>query len=305
MMNIAILITCYNRKEKTVKAIAKLNNVFKDYNYNSIFNDKISATIFLTDDNCSDGTPEAAIKASENIPVQIIKADGNAYWAGGMRLAWEKALCQPIDFDFFLLINDDTYLKNNCLEELFKAHKYAIKKYNKAGIYSGFISSEYDENNITYGAKVYTKSVFSKSKTLKPCGQPQECSMVNANILLVSNAVVKSIGILDRKFIHAAADLDYGIRARKAGFPVLTTANVCGYCENDHDSLDVEMNKVLKMSFLERKQFINKPNIKQYHDSSEFFRRYNKPKWLLLKIAYLLNLYLPSLYYLFYKDRSH
>ena len=50
MINIAILITCYNRRTTTYKAIQKIYNQKKKFNY------KIK--IFLTDDNSSDNTAD-------------------------------------------------------------------------------------------------------------------------------------------------------------------------------------------------------------------------------------------------------
>lgn len=297
---IAVLLTCFNRRDKTSTALRGLIDIIHNFTLHDL-----DIHIFLTDDGCTDDTANAAKSAVGDIPLTIIKSDGSAFWAGGMRLAWSTAIDTNISFDFFLLINDDTVFKPNCFEELFNAHFYATEQYGIGGVYSGFISSVKDENIITYGAKEYSKSFFSKAVALRPTGKPQICSMVNANILLVTSNVVESIGILDNVFIHAAADMDYGLRAKSAGFPVLTTANVCGYCEYDHDGSDEERLKVMNLTLKERKKYLDRPNIKQYHDSIEFYRRYDKLRFVIFKLSYYLNLYFPSLYYSIYKRRGH
>ena len=302
-VKVAVLLTCHNRAQKTIVSLKSLFNAI-DYGNDSmdVF---LDVSVFLTDDGCTDNT-SAKVKA--NFPdrsVFIIQADGNAYWAGGMRIAWNYAIEVGKDFDFYVLINDDTIFKEDCIIEMFLTHKYSIEHYHKGGVYTGFVCSINDDNIITYGAKCYNNSFYKKAETLKPIGVPQECSMVNANLLMVCSEVVKVIGILDNAFIHAAADMDYGIRAREAGFPVLTTSKVCACCEYDHYNSDVERDKVLKMTLKERKQFLDRPNIKQYHDSLRFFKRYDKVRYYLLGLSYYLNLYFPSLYYCIYKTRGH
>ena len=82
MINIAILITCHNRKKKTIKC---LNNL-----YNQKYIGNIKFKVFLVDDKSSDGTS----KTVKNLfpLVKTIKGNGNLFWTGGMRLAWKKAL---------------------------------------------------------------------------------------------------------------------------------------------------------------------------------------------------------------------
>lgn len=300
---VAVLLTCHNRVQKTLLSLKSLFEAIDSFNNeNEIF---VDVSVFLTDDGCTDCTGQKVKEAFTDRDIVIVVADGNAFWAGGMRISWDYAINTGIEFDFFVLINDDTIFKPNCIIELFSTHEYSIEHFKKGGVYSGFVSSMDDESIITYGAKKYNESIFRRAEPLTPIGIPQECTMVNANILMVCKEVVKSIGILDDVFIHAAADMDYGIRAQKAGFPVLTTSKVCACCENDHYNSDSERDKVVKMSFNERKAFLKRPTIKQYHDSLIFYKRYDKFRYFLFLISFFLNLYIPSLYYKLYKIRGH
>lgn len=303
MSTVSILLTCYNRKEKTLRALQTLFESI-DY-YQTYCRDNVSFMVYLTDDGCSDGTSDAVIQSFAKRKIVIIPSDGNAFWAGGMRIAWNKAMSADNGSSFYILINDDVIFKKECVCELFKTHAFALENYGKGGVYTGFVSEMGDENAILYGAKIYQKKLMSRFVNLIPTGSPQECEMVNANILMVASNVVDNIGILDEVFIHAAADMDYGIRAKRAGFPVLSTSSVCGYSEFDHDNSDAEYQKVRSMSLSERRVFLNKPTEKQYHDGLVFYWRYEKMKFVLLGLSYLLNLFFPSLYYRIYKKRGH
>ena len=72
MTSIGVVITCYNRKEKTLASLKKLINQ-EDV-------DSLDINIYLVDDGSTDGTSEAVKK---NFPqVNIIKGDGTLFWNG-------------------------------------------------------------------------------------------------------------------------------------------------------------------------------------------------------------------------------
>jgi GT2 family glycosyltransferase len=79
---IAVLITCHNRRDKTLKCFEAL------YKQESI--EDLRLQVYLVDDGCTDGTAEAII--AEFPETRILKGSGSLYWCGGMRLAWEEAL---------------------------------------------------------------------------------------------------------------------------------------------------------------------------------------------------------------------
>ena len=230
-MKIATIITCHNRKDKTLLCVNNLYRAFDAYND---FNEKISMTLYVTDDGCIDGTIDSIQKEFAGREINIIRGNGQLFWAGGMRVAWKEALKRSDNYDFFLLLNDDTNVFENCFDELFNANDYSIREYNKMGIYSGITCFVSNPNRISYGGSVWVNRLLAKSKMLEPCGKPQLCDMTNANILLVSKDVVNEIGILYEGYSHAIADYDYSINARKRGIPVLVTAGICGKCDDDH-----------------------------------------------------------------------
>ena len=65
-MNIAVLLTCHNRKAKTVKCMQSLYDALTHYN-RLHEKDFIDVEVYLTDDGCTDGTVEA-VADEETIP---------------------------------------------------------------------------------------------------------------------------------------------------------------------------------------------------------------------------------------------
>lgn len=193
-MTIAALLTCHNRKVKTLKCL------------DSLFAIDSSIEIYLTDDGCTDGTSE---EVQRNFPkIHIIRGDGGLFWNRGMYAAWKEAL--KGGYDYYLWLNDDVELYADSLEEL--------KNCNKEGtaIVSGIVE-DCNHENILYGG-------FDVSKQLIiPKGKPQKIRWMNGNVVLVPKSVVEKIGILDPYFIHDLGDVDYGMRAQKNGIEVLST----------------------------------------------------------------------------------
>ena len=111
MMKISVLMTVHNRKEKTLTC---LDNLFRQKVPNNI-----SIDVYLTDDGCTDGTPEAVKITYPN--VHIIKGDGNLFWNRGMYLAWANA--EKFNYDFYIWLNYDTFLFENSLSYLLESYK--------------------------------------------------------------------------------------------------------------------------------------------------------------------------------------
>ena len=291
--NIAVLVTCHNRKIKTIAALSTLFATVKNYNDRDCR--QVVTCLYLTDDGCTDGTTDDVLISFPDQDIRIVQGDGNLFWAGGMRLAWQTAINDNRPWDFYLLINDDTIFHEDALTELISTHDYALRTYSKGGVYAGIVCSM-DGSEITYGGKRYASGIFGKSISILPNGKPQECLMTNANILLVSQNVVDEIGILNNCYRHSCADWAYGIDANRAGFPVLVTGKICGRCDNDHDSEEQERKKILTMTIRQRWSYFSSP-VHSTLDILTFMGRYNRLKVIFVIVARCLNIIAPNLYY--------
>lgn len=210
MQKIAVLLTVHDRKEKT---LACLDNVFKQ-----VLPDGFAIDVWLVDDGCTDGTPEAI---REQFPqVHVIQGDGNLYWNRGMRLAWQTA-AEHKDYDYYLWLNDDTFIHGNCVETLLEESR---KRDDKAVIV-GSTSAVGNSNITTYGGWT------SKEKLLEAADKAQECETFNGNIALFPRYVYQTVGINTSIFHHAGGDTEYGLRAARKGVKCIVAAGVLGECD--------------------------------------------------------------------------
>ena len=220
-MRIAILLATFNRKEKTIDCLKRVQD--------QVLPDNLHIEIFLTDDASNDGT---ANEVKILFPhVNVYHGTGSLYWAGGMRYSWRKALEK--DFNYFLLLNDDTFLFKHSIATLVKSNLDFYKQKTIHGISIG--STRDIQTGITSygGRKLYSKykpqSYLVQSNTYNI-----ECDLGEANIMLVPKEIVQKIGILSPKYTHAIADHDYTLKAIKGGFKVIVAPGILGTCTNDH-----------------------------------------------------------------------
>jgi GT2 family glycosyltransferase len=78
----AVLITCHNRKPKTLACLAAL--------FNQELSPEVTIDVYLVDDGSTDGTAEAVHQAYPQ--VKILQGDGSLFWNRGMRKAFAEAL---------------------------------------------------------------------------------------------------------------------------------------------------------------------------------------------------------------------
>jgi len=204
-MRIAALLTCFNRKEKTLQCLQHLFEIVPHIE------------VHLVDDGSTDGTSKAV---GEQFPVvNIIKGNGNLFWNRGMCLAWQEAAKK--DYDYYLWLNDDVELHEYCLSELMECLALNERKAIISGIIEGV------DGEILYGG-------FDQDKRLiKPNGQMQPISYLNGNVVLVPKAVFEVLGTLDSVYHHDMGDVDYGFRANSMGIPVYTTRKPIGFGEKN------------------------------------------------------------------------
>lgn len=290
MKNIAVLLTCFNRKNKTLKCLESLQNAKNRYQ------GQLNISIYLTDDGSTDGTSDAVAQNFKE--VIILKGSGDLYWAEGMRNSWNEAL--KGNYDAFLLINDDTEFYLNMFQELFLAHEYCTKSHGKSGIYIG-ATEDKTSGQLTYSGSVITNKFLYTAKRLKPNKTFQQIDLGNANIMLVTKKVVGEIGILAKGYAHGKADYDYTLTAKKAGFPILVSSVYCGHCVNDHIDFYKDFEK---KSISERKKLLNKPTGIDFKSQLKFMKKFFPLRAPFVWFFGHLKVYLPSVYFVFLNLRK-
>ena len=165
MIHIATIITCYNRKEKTISSLRHMYAA-QEY-YNSTSKEKIDIVLYMTDDGCTDGTSEAVQNAFPNKEVHIQKSNGDLFWARGMNFSW-KVAAKDREWDYYLLLNDDTDMTINCFNQIFEAEQYSMGHHEKEALVGGIIASKENRNEITYGGESFLTKFTAKLQLMFP-----------------------------------------------------------------------------------------------------------------------------------------
>lgn len=211
MKSVAIVITVFNRKKDTLQCLKNIENqsITLDNQYN--------VDVYLTNDGCTDGTPEAI---REHFPyVNIIEGDGFLFWNRGMYVAWQEA--SKGDYDFYLWLNDDTQLYKETLIKLIETSSI----FNDKAIILGTTCDKATKSIITYGGKtIEGEYAYSSDK-------PSKCMFMNGNIVLIPRYVFRVVGYNDPYYSHAMGDYDYGLMAVKKNIEIYTAPGFSGECD--------------------------------------------------------------------------
>lgn len=248
MQTIAVLLTVFNRKDKTLECLKRL--------YAQLPLDGYLVDVYLTNDGCTDGTPEAVKKQFSD--VHIINGSGNLYWNRGMYTAWQEAAKK--DYDFYLWLNDDTYVYPKMLCSLLNASSVKDDKTIIVGV-----TQSLDGKSITYGGRL------SNGKIPIPDGNLTSVQYFNGNIVLVPRYVYNKLGNLDYYFTHSKGDFDYGLRASKAGIEMYQVGECLGECDL-HETLDKWCNP--KVPFVQRWKILYRPNGMPPKETFHFEKRH-------------------------------
>lgn len=213
MERVQVILTCYNRKQFTLRCIESLQNS----------NPNIEFHFVVVDDNSTDGTFEALCGLPYS--VEVIKGTGQLYWNGGMYLGLSTVIDRQQAFDYALLVNDDVDFYPGCIEKAIAQSK----KENNAVIVGETVDSE---GKTSYGGIAFLSHVRVKYTVLEP-SDALNCDTFNANCVLVPCNVLKEVGNLDSYYKHAMGDFDYGMMIKRKGFEIHHTPFYVGECNEN------------------------------------------------------------------------
>jgi GT2 family glycosyltransferase len=215
-VRVAALLTCHNRRRLTLRCLESL------YAAADAVKDRVDVRVFLVDDGCTDGTPEAVADAFPS--VTIIPGSGSLYWCGGMRLAWRAAV-QAGGHDAYLWLNDDVTLAPDGLVVLLATADRVHRETGRAGIVVGSTRDEVS-GGTSYG-EMGPEGIREATDTARPIAS------FNGNIVLVPDEVFRLVGGFSRAYTHGFGDIDYACRARHKGVPIWLAPGHLGSCVMD------------------------------------------------------------------------
>lgn len=225
--NLSIIIVTFNSERHIVKCINSINeNRIKDTAINIIVIDNFSG----------DSTPKILRKLQkETKTILTIQNNKNV----GFAKAVNQGIRKSKPSDYYLLLNPDTVLKNDSLEKLIKCSVN-----NKAGICGGSTEDKDGNENGCYfrfpslliGIFDFTNfrklvksdkwhKYFYYLDSKKPKQNEFSVDVVTGGYMLINIGTIEKIGYLDEDFFMYLEDVDYCLRAKKAGIKICHTNN--------------------------------------------------------------------------------
>ena len=277
--SLAVLLTCHNRVEQTLKCLELLEN------QENITIDTLD--VFLVDDGSTDNT---AFRVAEKFPkVKIIQGDGSLFWNRGMHLAFNKAIVG--NYKFYIWLNDDTFLYKNALNITFASY-FGLPQAKRSSI---MVGSTCDEKTklTSYGgySKIPGWNPFRYKLVEPSLNEVTECQTMCGNYVMIPDSIVKEIGIIDPEYRHRWGDVDYGLRATKAGGTLFVAPGHIGTCSFNQQSNSWE-NRSLPVK--ERIKIINSIKGLQKEDWRRFTQLHGGTFWFLFWLSPYIKIYLTS-----------
>lgn len=213
-MEIAVLMSVYNRRETTLACLAACYAQIESVRAGS----RYSFSIYMTDDGSTDGTSDAVRSMFPD--VKIIHGDGSLFWNRGMCAAWKAAAeASP---DFYLWLNDDTVPLQGAFRTMLEISSALRDKAIVVGTAKG------KDGRLSYGGRTRSGRLIAPDRTI-----PVGCDIFNGNLVLVPRYVYSKIGMLDPFYTHGFGDYDYGVRAEKAGIVSVVSPGVLAVCDRN------------------------------------------------------------------------
>lgn len=211
-MKILAIFTCFNRRELTKRSLETLAK-----------NTDVSFDFVAVDDNSMDGTRE--MLKEQPYQIDVIRGDGNLFWNGGMYRAIEYVKENHADYEYYMLMNDDTKFFEGIFDEM-------LPHLRKDAVMVGAICGDHGE--LSYGGIKYRGKGIKYDK-LGPEGAGVNCSTFNANCAVIPHDIFMRAGI-DPYYKHSIGDFDYGLQISRQGYEIRIYPKYVGQC-NDNSLL--------------------------------------------------------------------
>jgi GT2 family glycosyltransferase len=190
--------------------------------------------VVLVDNGSADGSAERL--ASEFPEVRLIKNEKNLGFPAGNNVAIRDAMER--NPDYFLLLNNDTLVAPDFLSKLVKV----AESDDRIGIVNPKILYFEPPDRVWFGGGYY-KPWWSTGKVrgenrrdVGEYNDTREISFVTGCAFLIKTGVVRQIGLLDEIFFLGFEDLDWTVRALRAGFRAFYVGSAVIWHKSSYDT---------------------------------------------------------------------
>jgi GT2 family glycosyltransferase len=215
---VAVLMACHNRRATTLACLAAL----------AAQTGVATLSPIIYDDGSADGTADAVARAHPH--ATVLRGSGTAFWAGGMRAAFDHALAQG--FDHYLWLNDDVVLDADAVARLLTV-AWRLADASASPVLVGGAVRDPRTGASGYGGIARRPGSRSPLRFVPVAPhpiEPRRCATLNGNVVLIPRATAEAVGSIGCGFIHTLGDLDYGLRVGRAGGIVVLAPGSVGAC---------------------------------------------------------------------------
>lgn len=189
--------------------------------------------VIVVDNASADHTPEV-LAARTDLPLQVVRLADNTGGAGGFHTGMRTAYDQG--FDRIWLMDDDVVAADDCLAALLAngGPCLMVVREDRQGRLVEKSAIDFDLRN-PLAIRPKTASVDSaySNRAELPAAVPLD--VVAFEGFLVHRDVVTAIGLPDPTFFIFYDDVDFAIRARRAGFPIVAVRDAVLVRQLDFD----------------------------------------------------------------------
>ena len=212
---VCVVLTCYNRKEKTINCIQSL----------AASNDSILFTFVVADDGSNDGTSAALNELGNTLDIHVLTGTGEWYYSRGMHAAMNYVInTMENTFDYVLMVNDDVTFFANSIQKII-----AQSRAQNGTVVVGAMQD--GQGNSSYGAVKYTKGYHYRMMTISE--YENEADTFMANCVLVPYPYFLDVGPIDAHYVHSLGDFDYGLMLKQRKYSIRSSMEYVGVCERN------------------------------------------------------------------------
>lgn len=213
-MTVYIIVLHYKNIEDTIACLDSINKLQIN---------GLNTKVILVDNGSKLKAQSAKLKTTAQNS-KLITNDKNLGFAAGVNIGIRETL-KDKQTDFVLILNNDTILPPNFLQELLK---------NPVDITAPVIKFQWNEKwKYDFGGKIdwnigRTYHLESNSLAMKQFNH-ETIDYVSGCCMLIKREVFDKIGLFDEKYFFYFEDADFCTRAQKAGFHIRVNPNTYIY----------------------------------------------------------------------------
>ncbi len=204
---IHVLIPFFNRKQLTLECLESFSKqTYSDY------------SITLVDDGSTNGSSEAIQSRFPN--VEIIKTKGGLWWAESLNVGLKTILPRAGLNGFVLIINQDTAVKEDYLKKMLKASEESGR-----ALVGSTLKSPSGETIKKSTSVDWDRFTFSNSSG--------KIDLLPTRGILIPVEVFQKIGLFTPLLPHHGADINFSMKAKRAGFNLVLSSEAVVYNKED------------------------------------------------------------------------